>query len=68
MYLPVVMSQWVEGVTVQVKQGRTGLYYGVSDDMRGLLVAGLTPDQVLEHAAVAIEQLREALLHRVPTT
>lgn len=60
MYLPVVMSQWVEGKLVQVKQGRTGLYYGVSDDDRGLLVTGLTPDQVIEHAAVALEQLRLA--------
>lgn len=64
MHLPVVMSHWIDGVMVQIKQGRTGLYYGVSDEMRGMLVAGLTPDQVIEHAAVAIEQLREALLHR----
>lgn len=45
-------------IPIEIELGEHGLYYGTSPAMRGLLVIGDSPEQVMERAPQAIEEMR----------
>lgn len=47
-------------IPIDIELGEHGLYYGTSAEMKGLLIAGDSPEQVMARADKAIEELRSA--------
>lgn len=47
-------------ISVQVERGKHGLYYGTSPDVKGLIVAGDSVDDVLANVPKAVDDLRAA--------
>ncbi len=50
-----------DGVVLKIERGEKGLWYGTSEQVPGLLVAGRSPDDVESKALSAISELRSAL-------
>lgn len=48
-------------LTLEIKEGRTGLIYATSPNPRGLLVAGRSLAEVLAKIPAALEELEEAM-------
>ena len=48
----------IERVTIEIEQGREGLYYATSPDIRGLLVAMRTVAEVWADIPRAIAEIR----------
>lgn len=54
-------ANWTEdGLTIAVDQGRAGLFYATSPDLKGLLVASATIDGLKNEVPQAIKALRDA--------
>lgn len=52
-------------VRVRIEEGREGLFYATSPDLRGLLVAGKTLDELNDRVPEAISMLFEAQGYKV---
>jgi len=48
------MNLKTQTVNVNIETGEHGLYYGTSDQLKGLLIAERTPDEVLQAAPKAM--------------
>lgn len=54
------MIETVCGIRVEIEEGKTGLWFGTSPDLRGLLVAEQSADAVRTAVPVAIAELERA--------
>lgn len=44
-------------ISIEIKQGEHGLYYGTSPNLKGLLIAGESPEGVVAQAPSVIAEL-----------
>ena len=57
----------MDHIRVEVKEGKTGLFYATSPDLRGLLVTGRSADELERNIPEAIGDLSKAMNVSAPS-